>query len=78
MDSYQHVNNTVYFRYFENGRLEYFRNGLVRLRRPHRHRPYPGRDFSPLSQGAGVSGYDLVGVRVTDRADDRFNMEYGS
>jgi acyl-CoA thioester hydrolase len=25
MDSYQHVNNVVYFRYFENGRLEYFR-----------------------------------------------------
>ena len=25
MDSYQHVNNVVYFRYFENARLEYFR-----------------------------------------------------
>ena len=25
MDSYGHVNNTVYFRYFENARLEYFR-----------------------------------------------------
>src|SRR5438270_13862938 len=25
MDAYQHVNNVVYFRYFENGRLEYFR-----------------------------------------------------
>jgi acyl-CoA thioester hydrolase len=25
MDAYQHVNNTVYFRYFENARLEYFR-----------------------------------------------------
>src|SRR5437879_12850476 len=25
MDSYRHVNNTVYFRYFENVRLEYFR-----------------------------------------------------
>jgi len=24
MDAYQHVNNTVYFRYFENARLEYF------------------------------------------------------
>jgi acyl-CoA thioester hydrolase len=23
MDSYRHVNNTVYFRYFENARLEY-------------------------------------------------------
>ncbi|MFN4258740.1 MAG: acyl-CoA thioesterase [Gemmataceae bacterium] len=25
MDAYQHVNNTVYFRYLENARLEYFR-----------------------------------------------------
>jgi acyl-CoA thioester hydrolase len=25
MDWYRHVNNVVYFRYFENGRLEYFR-----------------------------------------------------
>ena len=25
MDSFRHVNNVVYFRYFENGRLEYFR-----------------------------------------------------
>src|SRR2546421_12621612 len=25
MDAYRHVNNTVYFRYFENARLEYFR-----------------------------------------------------
>jgi acyl-CoA thioester hydrolase len=24
MDSYRHVNNVVYFRYFENARLEYF------------------------------------------------------
>jgi acyl-CoA thioester hydrolase len=25
MDAYRHVNNVVYFRYFENGRLEYMR-----------------------------------------------------
>jgi acyl-CoA thioester hydrolase len=25
MDSFKHVNNVVYFRYFENARLEYFR-----------------------------------------------------
>jgi acyl-CoA thioester hydrolase len=25
MDAYKHVNNVVYFRYFENARLEYFR-----------------------------------------------------
>ena len=25
MDSYRHVNNVVYFRYFKSARLEYFR-----------------------------------------------------
>jgi acyl-CoA thioester hydrolase len=25
MDAYRHVNNVIYFRYFENARLEYFR-----------------------------------------------------
>ena len=25
MDAYRHVNNVVYFRYFENARIEYFR-----------------------------------------------------
>ena len=25
MDAFQHLNNSVYFRYFENARLEYFR-----------------------------------------------------
>src|SRR5205807_2006177 len=32
MDAYRHVNNVVYFRYFENARLEYFRR-LPRIQR---------------------------------------------
>jgi len=24
MDAFDHINNTVYFRYFENARIEYF------------------------------------------------------
>ncbi|MCB0148997.1 MAG: acyl-CoA thioesterase, partial [Caldilineaceae bacterium] len=32
MDAFQHVNNIVYFRYFESGRIAYFeRAGMMNL-----------------------------------------------
>jgi len=77
MDAFQHVNNTVYFRYFESARIAYFE----RLQ------------FMELMQGTGVGPIlastqcrfkipltypDTVdiGVRVTDVGDDRFVMRY--
>lgn len=33
MDAFGHVNNTVYFRYFENARIEYFNRIGVRLQK---------------------------------------------
>jgi acyl-CoA thioester hydrolase len=77
MDYYRHVNNTVYFRYFENARIEYFR----RL------------DWSAYEQTTGIGPIlaatearfrkpltypdtVAVGTRVPDLAEDRFTMEY--
>jgi len=35
MDAFGHVNNTVYFRYFEDARIEYFKRvGIHELRQP--------------------------------------------
>lgn len=49
MDAYQHVNNTVYFRYFEDARIEYFER--ARLMGP------VGQEASPTSsQAAGTAG----------------------
>src|SRR5438093_3420680 len=77
MDSYRHVNNTVYFRYFENVRLEYFRQmdwfeyedrtgiGPILAATQARFR-------KALSYPDTIS----VGARVIERGDDRFLMEY--
>src|SRR5262245_66326441 len=77
MDSYRHVNNTVYFRHFENARLEYFRRlnwfeyeketgiGPILASTQARFR-------KPLTYPDTVSS----AVRVSSLADDRFTMDY--
>src|SRR5262252_2142824 len=77
MDSYAHVNNVVYFRYFENARIAY----LDRI----------GWSASKLETGLGpilhsvsaryrkpVSYPDhlLIGARVTDVQPDRVTFEF--
>jgi acyl-CoA thioester hydrolase len=77
MDAFQHVNNSVYFRYFESARIAYFE----RLQ------------FMELMQTTGVGPIlastqcrfripltypDMVrvGAKISDIADDRFVMRY--
>ena len=49
MDSFGHVNNVVYFRYFENARVEYFRRiGWWEYMDRDRHRPDRGVDPGPV------------------------------
>ena len=84
MDAFGHVNNTIYFRYFESARIMYLR----------------AIDFTAGGGGAGGGGAGgsigpilasthcrfrrplaypdtvRVGTRTTEVADDRFTMEY--
>jgi acyl-CoA thioester hydrolase len=77
MDSFHHVNNVVYFRYFENARLEYFR----RL------------DWDSIQEATGVgpilhstqARFRLpltypdtirIGARVKELGADRFTLEH--
>jgi acyl-CoA thioester hydrolase len=77
MDSYQHVNNVVYFRYFENARLEYFRR----------------MDWFAYEEATGVgpilaatqcrfrrpltySDEIAIAARVVDIGADRFTLEH--
>jgi acyl-CoA thioester hydrolase len=77
MDSYQHVNNTVYFRYFENARLEYFRQmGWFDYEERTGIGPILAATSARFRKALAYPDTISVGVRVTDRADDRFNMEY--
>ena len=77
MDSYRHVNNVVYFRYFENARLEYFRRlDWLDFERDTGVGPIlaatQARFRKPLTYPDTIS----VGARVPSVGDDRFTMEY--
>ena len=73
MDAYQHLNNTVYFRYFEDARIAYFEKmgiltggiGPILASTSCRFR-------LPLSYPDAVR----AGSRVTKVEEDRFTMEY--
>ena len=77
MDAYSHVNNTVYFRYFESARIAYFeRIQLYELRDATGIGPILGsvqcRFRLPLTYPDTIS----VGSRVTEIQDDRFEIEH--
>ena len=77
MDAYEHVNNTVYFRYFESARIAFFDQlkfkevkdetgiGPILASTQCRFR-------IPLTYPDTVS----IGARVTDVQGDRFTMHY--
>jgi len=77
MDAYQHLNNTVYFRYFEDARIAYFeRVDLHRLKEQTGIGPILAstrcRFRVPLTYPDTVT----VAARVAELGDDRFRMEY--
>ncbi len=77
MDAFQHVNNTVYIRYFESARVAYCeRLGYLRFLQEHGMGPILGSvqcTFKiPLIYPDQVS----VGARVTSVSDDRFTVEH--
>src|SRR3954469_5989839 len=77
MDSYRHVNNAVYFRYFESARLEYFRRldwfvyeqqtGVGPLLAA-----TSARFRKPLTYPDTI----WVAARVSQVQEDRFTMDY--
>lgn len=77
MDSYRHVNNVVYFRYFESARLEYVRRlGWFAYEEETGIGPIlqstQARFRRPLTYPDTIS----VGTRVTSLGDDRFTMDH--
>jgi acyl-CoA thioester hydrolase len=77
MDSFRHVNNVVYFRYFENGRLEYFRrldwDGIQEATGvgPILHSTQ-ARFRLPLTYPDTIR----IGARARELAADRFTIEH--
>jgi len=77
MDPFQHVNNTVYFRYFEIGRIGYFEHlDLIEFVQGERLGPILGAINCRFRFPVTYPDTVLVGVRVVQMGDDRFVMEH--
>ncbi|MFK0569920.1 acyl-CoA thioesterase [Endozoicomonas sp.] len=77
MDALQHVNNVVYFRYFESARINYF-DRIQLMEKAKETGVGPVISHTQCFYKASVTYPDtlLVGSRVTDVQGDRFTMEY--
>ncbi len=77
MDALQHVNNVVYFRYFETARLEYFDKIKLLVNIADSHiGPVLGETSCRYKLPVTYPDTLLIGSRVVDLQDDRFTMEY--
>ena len=79
MDAFQHVNNTMYFRYFEKVRFDYFEDyGLARSVEEMQIGPILAstqcRFRIPLTYPDTV----LIGTYITELETDRFLMKYAA
>ena len=77
MDAFQHVNNTVYFRYFESARIAYFGAiGYLDWMKDHGSGPILAstrcRFRRPLTWPDDIQ----IGAGVSEIGSDRFVMEY--
>jgi acyl-CoA thioester hydrolase len=77
MDSFGHVNNIVYFRWFESARIAYF--DQVNFRGGEEHGgvgPILASTHCRFRKPLEYPDTVLVGARVSELAPDRFTMEY--
>lgn len=77
MDAFQHVNNTVYFKYFENIRIEYFeKTGINRFMSQFNVGPILGttecKYITPLTFPDNI----ILSTRVSTIRKKRFTMLY--
>ena len=77
MDAFQHVNNKVYFRYFEKIRIEYFeQSGLLGLIGEQQLGPILASTQCRFKFPLTYPDKILIGTYLTDLRKDRFLMNY--
>jgi acyl-CoA thioester hydrolase len=77
MDSYAHVNNVVYFRYFENARIAYLdRVGWLASKEEAGFGPILASTSARFRKAVTYPDHLLVGARVTDVQPDRVTFEF--
>jgi acyl-CoA thioester hydrolase len=77
MDSYRHVNNVVYFRYFESARLEYFRRlGWFEYEQETGVGPILAATQARFRRPLTYPDTIAVGARVIELGEDRFTLDH--
>jgi acyl-CoA thioester hydrolase len=77
MDAYQHVNNVVYFRYFENSRLEYFRRlDWLAMQNDIGVSPILASTHARFRKPLTYPDDILIGARISEVGVDRLTMEH--
>jgi len=77
MDSYHHVNNVVYFRYFESARLEYFRRlDWFAFEKETGVSPILAATQARFRKPLTYPDTIHVGARVVAVAEDRFTLDH--
>ena len=77
LDAFGHVNNTVYFRWFEDARIALFEAaGLLGHMERTSHGPILARTQCVFRQALGFPDTVVACARVSDLGVDRFTMEY--
>ena len=77
MDSYQHVNNVAYFRYFENGRLEYVRRaGWFEIEKATGIGPILKSTQARFRRALTYPDTIHIGTRLLKMEEDNFTVEH--
>src|SRR4051794_37568569 len=77
MDAYQHVNNVVYFRWFENARLEYFRRlDWFDYEKETGVGPILAATQARFRKPVAYPDTILIAGKVAEIGDDRFTMQH--
>jgi acyl-CoA thioester hydrolase len=77
MDAYRHVNNVVYFRYFENARLEYFKQmGWFEYEEKTGIGPILAATSARFRRALTYPDEIAIAARVVNVEEDRFSLEH--
>ncbi len=77
MDSFGHVNNIKFFRYFETARIKYFENiGFIQVMRDSKIGPILASTSAKFIKSLFYPDTIQVGTRVTKLESTRFIMDY--
>jgi acyl-CoA thioester hydrolase len=77
MDSFQHLNNVVYFRYFENARIEYLqRMDWFEYQKSTGIGPILASTQARFRRAVTHPDKLLVATRISAMSEDRFTMDY--